>query len=97
MAKLGSEKRPLVLRFQDEDRAREAAEICAEHGWHYIIGLEPGKPEDASDLERMLKGDRRALKKAPQALPSPPKPNDFCPCQSGKVFRKCCGRQAMSS
>ncbi len=26
----------------------------AEHGWHYIIGLEPGIPEDITDLENAL-------------------------------------------
>ncbi|MTW20687.1 zinc chelation protein SecC [Allochromatium palmeri] len=84
MAKLGSQKRPIIVRTNSEETARYVAETCAEHGWHYIIGLEPDKPEDISDLERML---------------NPPKPmlsdkvgrNDPCPCGSGKKYKKCCG------
>jgi SWIM/SEC-C metal-binding protein len=84
MAKLGSEKRPVIVRVQDEDRAREIAEICSENSWHFIIGFEPDQPEDISDLERLL---------------NPPEPvinhskfrrNDPCICGSGKKFKKCC-------
>jgi len=39
MAKLGSEKRPIVVRVHTEERARYVAETCAAHGWHYIIGF----------------------------------------------------------
>ena len=87
MAKLGSEKRPIIVRVHSDEKARYVAEACAEHGWHYIIGFEPDKPEDISDLEKML---------------SPPKPiesqkvgrNDPCPCGSGKKYKKCCGSGA---
>lgn len=84
MAKLGSEKRPVILRVQEEDRAREMAEICSENGWHFIIGLEPDEPEDISDLQKLL---------------NPPEPvlnhfklgrNDPCFCGSGKKLKKCC-------
>lgn len=84
MAKLGSEKRPVILRVADEDRAREIAEICSENGWHFIIGFEPDQPEDISDLDKLL---------------NPPVPisnhikfgrNDPCFCGSGKKFKKCC-------
>jgi SWIM/SEC-C metal-binding protein len=84
MAKLGSEKRPIVVRVHAEERARYVAETCANHGWYYIIGIEMDKPEDLSDLEKAL---------------NPPQPliaekigrNDPCPCGSGKKFKKCCG------
>jgi len=84
MAKLGTEKRPIICRVQSDETAQYVAETCAEHGWHYIIGFEFDKPEDVSDLERML---------------NPAKPvhsdkigrNDPCPCGSGKKFKKCCG------
>ena len=84
MAKLGTEKKPIIVRVHSEEKARYVAETCAEHGWHYIIGFEPDKPEDISDLEKML---------------NPPKPtksnkvgrNEPCPCGSGKKFKKCCG------
>ena len=51
MAKLGSEKRPIVVRVHTDDKAWYVAETCAKHGWHYIIGFEPDKPEDISDLQ----------------------------------------------
>ena len=85
MAKLGSEKRPIIVRVHTDEKAQYVAETCAEHGWRYIIGFEPDEPEDISDLERML---------------NPPKPvsskkvgrNDPCSCGSGKKFKKCCGK-----
>lgn len=84
MGKIGTEKKPIIVRVQTEERGRYVAEICTEHGWHYLIGLEPGKPEDISDLEKALK---------------PPLPvqsakvgrNEPCPCGSGKKHKKCCG------
>lgn len=85
MARLGSEKRPVVVRVQTEERGREIASICHEHGWHYIIGFEPDKPEDVADVEKLL---------------NPPKPveasvipgrNEPCFCGSGKKYKKCCG------
>ena len=88
MAKLGTEKKPIIVRVQTEDRGRYVAQRCAERGWHYIIGLEPDEPEDLSDLEMAL---------------NPPIPmqsekvgrNDACPCGSGKKYKKCCGASVL--
>ncbi len=86
MAKLGTEKKPAVVRVQNEERFVEVASIFEKHGWHYIVGLEPDKTEDITDLEKLL---------------NPPKPvvsekkvgrNDPCTCGSGKKYKKCCGR-----
>jgi SWIM/SEC-C metal-binding protein len=84
VAKLGSEKKPIVARVRTEARARYVAETCKAHGLHYVIGFELDKPEDISDLEKAL---------------NPPKPlisekvgrNDPCPCGSGSKYKKCCG------
>jgi len=85
MAKLGTEKKPAVVRVRNQKRAGEIASIFNEHGWKFIIGIEPDKPEDISDLEKLL---------------NPPTPikagnkigrNDPCPCGSGKKYKKCCG------
>ncbi|HLC16396.1 MAG TPA: PBPRA1643 family SWIM/SEC-C metal-binding motif protein [Thermodesulfovibrionia bacterium] len=86
MAKLGSDKRPLVVRVQTDERAREIASICHEHGWKYIIGFEPDEPEDISDVERLLnpQAPKRQEKKAGR--------NDPCPCGSGKKYKQCCGK-----
>lgn len=85
MAKLGSHKRPAVVRVQESSRAQEILQICTENGWQVIIGLEPDKQEDISDVEKLL---------------NPPQPvvsahlksgrNDPCHCGSGKKYKKCC-------
>ena len=84
MAKLGTEKNPIIVRVRTEERGRYVAGQCELHGWQYIIGFETDKSEDISDLEKAL---------------NPPVPahsekfgrNDPCPCGSGKKYKKCCG------
>jgi len=84
MARLGTKKRPIIVRVHTEEKAKYVADTCEKYGWTYIIGFEADKPEDISDLERML---------------NPPKPitttkinrNSPCPCGSGKKYKKCCG------
>ena len=85
MAKLGTEKKPAIVRVQNEHRAHEIASIFDKNGWKFILGIEPDKPEDISDLEKLL---------------NPPKPvqsvkigrNYPCPCGSGKKYKKCHGK-----
>jgi SWIM/SEC-C metal-binding protein len=84
MPKLGSKKRPVVARVHSEEKAQYVAETCDQNGWHYIIGFEPDKPEDISDLEKLLN--------PPQIVKSEKiGRNDPCPCGSGKKYKKCCG------
>jgi SWIM/SEC-C metal-binding protein len=84
MAKLGTKGRPVVVRVQTEEKAMYVAEQCEINDWKYVIGIEADKPEDISDLERMLN-------------PQPPikstkiDRNAPCPCGSGKKYKKCCG------
>jgi len=54
MAKLGSEKRPVVVRVQNETSAGGIISICKKYGWHFIVGIEPDKPEDTCDVEQLL-------------------------------------------
>ena len=83
MAKLGSEKRPIVVRVHTDEKAKYVAETCTKNGWHYIIAFEPDKPGDLSDLEKKLN--------PPQVIHSEKNGrNDPCPCGSGKKFKKCC-------
>ena len=84
MAKLGTSKKPAIVRVQTPQKAGEIVALCDEHGWKVIVGIEPDKPEDISDVERLLN-------------PSPPirieakvNRNDPCPCGSGKKYKKCC-------
>jgi hypothetical protein len=53
MAKLGSTKNPLILRARTEGRAAELLARCQDLGLHAIVGVEPDKPEDISDLQRV--------------------------------------------
>lgn len=86
MAKLGSDKRPAVVHVQTEAKAGEILSICEEHGWKVIVGLEPDKPEDISDVERLL-NPKTTKKDKPKVGRNEP-----CPCGSGKKYKKCCGR-----
>jgi SWIM/SEC-C metal-binding protein len=86
MPKLGSEKKPIIVRVKTDKRAQEVASICHQHGWHYIIGFEPDQPEDISDLNRALNPP------TPVIAAATPSRNDPCPCGSGKKYKKCCGR-----
>ena len=45
MAKLGSNKKPAVVRVQTEERALEITRLCDEHGWIVIAGVEPDEPK----------------------------------------------------
>lgn len=84
MAKLGTNKRPAVVRVQTQTRAEEILSICHRHGWKVIVGIEPDKPEDISDVERLLNPHiiRRDGPKVGR--------NDPCPCGSGKKYKHCC-------
>ena len=86
MTKLGTKKKPVIVRVQTEKRGQKIAAICAEHGWHCIIGLEPDKSEDISDVDRLLNPSvtKIADKKIGRNVP--------CPCGSGKKYKKCCGK-----
>ena len=83
--KLGSTDRPIVVRVHSDEMAQYVAEKCNENGWIYIIGFEPDKPEDISDLERMLNPI------LPHTSDKVVGRNDPCPCGSGKKYKKCCG------
>ena len=86
MAKLGSEQNPLVVRVRTERRMTEVAEICESHGWKFIIGIEPDKPEDICDIERLLNPSM------PSRTMQIVGRNDACPCGSGRKYKKCCGK-----
>jgi SWIM/SEC-C metal-binding protein len=84
MTKLGSTKRPLILRVQDESKIGDILEICNKNNWRCIIGCEPDKPEDLSDLKKLLQPPE---KKQPRLKIGR---NELCPCGSQKKFKKCC-------
>jgi len=83
--RLGTEKKPAVVRVQTEERLKEVGSIFEEKGWSYIIGLEPDKSEDITDLEILLNPSK------PMIAENKVGRNDPCPCGSGKKYKKCCG------
>ena len=89
VAKLGTHKRPAVVRVQSPELAEEIVALAQERGWQVIVGVEPDEIEDLSDLDKLMHA-----KVKPEPKPRlPPKisGNDYCPCRSGKKFKKCCG------
>jgi len=85
-ARLGTEKNPAVASVQSEARLREVTSIFEKHGWKYRVALEPDKPENVGDLDRLL----NPLK--PKIAEKKVGRNEPCLCGSGKKFKNCCGR-----
>lgn len=85
-AKPGTEKNPVRVSVQTEKRSEEIKTQLEKHGWHYAIELEPDKPEDITELERLLNPPQPKMsdKKAGR--------NEPCPCGSSKKYKKCCGK-----
>ena len=86
IGKLGTEMKPAVVTVQTEKRLKEVTATFQKRGWKYKAELDPDKPENITDLTRLL---------------NPPKPivtekkagrNEPCPCGSGKKYKNCCGR-----
>lgn len=88
MAKLGTEKHPAIARVATVQKAEQLLELCKERGIEVVIGIEPDKHEDISDIKRALRLQPKAV-----AAKEPPRisGNDYCPCRSGKKYKKCCG------
>jgi SWIM/SEC-C metal-binding protein len=88
MAKLGSHKKPAIARVGTEDRAQEIIRICNENGWQVIVGIEPDKPENISDVKWLLNRKMKPTTYNPK--PTKVGSNDYCPCGSGLKYKKCC-------
>jgi SWIM/SEC-C metal-binding protein len=85
MGKLGSQSQPAVARVKSQKRADEILSICNRRGWKVIVGIEPNKPEDISDVERLLNPPEAAKAQVKTGR------NESCPCGSGKKYKRCCG------
>lgn len=84
MTRLGMRNQPAIVRVQTTDRAQQILELCTRHGIVCIVGVEPDKPEDITDVERALH--------LPTSIRVPVKVgrNAPCPCGSGIKTKKCC-------
>ncbi len=83
MARLGSEKRPVIVRVKTEERAHAITAACSALGWHCIAGVEPDEVEDVSDFDRLMNP-------VPPASSEKVGRNEPCPCGSGKKYKRCC-------
>jgi SWIM/SEC-C metal-binding protein len=86
MAKLGTTKRPAVVRVQTQEKAEQIISVCNRYGWKVIVGIEADRPEDISDVDRLLHPQ------GPIRSESTVGRNDRCPCGSGFKYKKCCGK-----
>jgi len=92
MAKLGTHKRPAVVRVHSVEKGEAIVALCNQHGWQVIVGLEEDEPEDTSDVDWLLNELGETAKTvAKPRLPPKVSGNDYCPCRSGKKFKNCCG------
>jgi SWIM/SEC-C metal-binding protein len=85
-AKLGTEKNPAAVHVRTKERLKAVVSRFEENGWKYKISLEPDKPEDVADLERLL----HPLK--PTRVEKKLGRNEPCSCGSGKKYKTCCGQ-----
>ena len=53
MAKLGSKGKPAVVHVETMERAEEIMVLCNKNNWQVIVGIEPDKPEDITDIKRL--------------------------------------------
>lgn len=87
MSKIGTKAKPAVVRVQEESRAMELYALCEEKGWQVIIGIEPDKNEDITDITKLINGEKSEIKFA-----ASPSRNAACSCGSGKQYKRCCGK-----
>jgi SWIM/SEC-C metal-binding protein len=97
MARLGSDKRPAVLRVQTIEKAQEVLAFCDGNGWKAIVGVEPHEREDLTDLYRLMgelpEDDEGPGPPATARAPTVGR-NDPCPCGSGRKYKRCCASAA---
>ena len=69
--------------------------LCERHGWKVVVGVEPDKREDISDVERLLNSSETRRSESRAATTDTPKVgrNDPCPCGSGLKYKQCCLRK----
>jgi SWIM/SEC-C metal-binding protein len=92
MAKLGSKKRPAVVRVHTMEKAQEMVDLCQEHGWQVIAGVDPDKPEDLTDVEKLLNLPSNSPNPPTIVFPAQIGRNAPCACGSGLKYKKCCGQ-----
>jgi len=73
----------VIVRVKTEERAHAVTVACRMRGCHCIAGVEPDKPEDISDFERLM-NPVMPVRSAKVGR------NEPCLCGSGKKYKRCC-------
>lgn len=82
--KLGTERKPLTLVVNSEQRKTEIESIVAEHGFFADITVDSQGDENINELNGLLN------KPKTMTFEKTPNRNDPCLCGSGKKYKKCC-------
>ena len=85
-----------MCRVPSAEKGEEICRIAEKHGWRVIVGVEPDSFEDIYDLRKLMRAEAKPEKEKPR-LPPQINGNDYCPCRSGKQFKKCCDAVAAAS
>ncbi|MCG8538836.1 MAG: hypothetical protein MJA82_02705 [Clostridia bacterium] len=84
MSKLGTNSKSAVARVQSEERANEIMQICEEKNWKVIVGIEPDKEEDISDIYKLLGYKVEKIKTIVRG--EKVGRNEPCPCGNGSYL-----------
>jgi SWIM/SEC-C metal-binding protein len=84
-AKLGTEKHPLTLVVNSDERKREIETLVADKELFANITVDSTIDENINELNTLLN------KPTTTTFDKTPSRNDPCSCGSGKKYKKCCG------
>jgi SWIM/SEC-C metal-binding protein len=85
-AKAGSKAHPLTLSVQTDEKEAEINAILTEHKLFADIDVNEKVDENIVELTAALN------KPKTQVFEKNPDRNDPCSCDSGKKYKKCCGK-----
>jgi SWIM/SEC-C metal-binding protein len=83
--KLGTEKNPLTLVVNSDEKKHEMEALVAESGLFAEISVDSTVDENINELTTILN------KPTTTVFDKTPNRNDPCLCGSGKKYKKCCG------
>ncbi len=82
--KLGSEKNPLTLFVNSDERKLEVETLVADNGLFAHVTIDNTADENINELSVILNKPATRFEKTPNR-------NEPCSCGSGKKYKKCCG------
>ena len=86
---LGSDENPIQVRVNTDERAEDVIFLCEGLKLAAEVEVDPALPEDIEELLYFALPELAKI--TPEDMISDdPKPNNFCPCNSGKKYKKCC-------